>query len=235
MRNPSYICVASVAEKRDIFIKIHIDSESDHFDYWVRVDSPHIFPIGTCDAMSRELSVPLLVNWKSSISYFSFAIFFSIFYYYFISTSVSHFPLSPFLFFPLFRLFLFNSLPPLSLSLPLSLPSLPPSPQIGVHISMTWVWRLLRPMPSLLILYSTTATFRLCGSTRGCSRDSFSLSAPALRCSVTCDPPVCFTTYDPSVMNCVLTFGHFVSVVVGVLCREGDVGVKGSVVVIYCA
>jgi hypothetical protein len=64
-RSPSYVSIASIADKRDIFIKIHYDFEANHFDYWCRVDSPHIFPIGTCDACTRDLSVPYQLNWKS--------------------------------------------------------------------------------------------------------------------------------------------------------------------------
>ncbi|TRY96239.1 hypothetical protein DNTS_017856 [Danionella cerebrum] len=56
--HPSMFCVLSVAEVIGFRLRLHIDSFSECYDFWVNADSPDIKPAGWCQATSHKLHPP---------------------------------------------------------------------------------------------------------------------------------------------------------------------------------
>uniref|UniRef100_A0A8C4RZQ5 L3MBTL histone methyl-lysine binding protein 4 n=1 Tax=Erpetoichthys calabaricus TaxID=27687 RepID=A0A8C4RZQ5_ERPCA len=57
-KNPSLICVASVADIVDDYLLVHFDNWDDTYDYWCDLSSPHIHPVGWCQKNGRPLTAP---------------------------------------------------------------------------------------------------------------------------------------------------------------------------------
>uniref|UniRef100_A0A1I8GVG3 SAM domain-containing protein n=1 Tax=Macrostomum lignano TaxID=282301 RepID=A0A1I8GVG3_9PLAT len=57
-RNPDHICVATVAIVMANRICIHFDGWDNTYDFWTKVDSPTIHPVGWCEQHDRALSLP---------------------------------------------------------------------------------------------------------------------------------------------------------------------------------
>ncbi|TSK16094.1 Lethal(3)malignant brain tumor-like protein 3 [Bagarius yarrelli] len=54
----SMFCVLSVAEVIGYRLRLHIDSYSECYDFWVNADSPDIRPVGWCESTGRKLHPP---------------------------------------------------------------------------------------------------------------------------------------------------------------------------------
>ncbi|CAB1349729.1 unnamed protein product [Coregonus sp. 'balchen'] len=56
--HPSMFCVLSVAEVIGYRLRLHIDSYSECYDFWVNADSPDIRPAGWCESTGHQLHPP---------------------------------------------------------------------------------------------------------------------------------------------------------------------------------
>lgn len=57
-KNPSLICVATIAAVVDNRLLIHFDNWDDQYDYWCDATSPYIHPIGYCEELGLTLTTP---------------------------------------------------------------------------------------------------------------------------------------------------------------------------------
>ncbi|XP_022091136.1 lethal(3)malignant brain tumor-like protein 1 isoform X2 [Acanthaster planci] len=57
-KNPSLICVATVANIMESRFLIHFDAWEDTYDYWCDSSSPYIHPVGWCEENGKILSPP---------------------------------------------------------------------------------------------------------------------------------------------------------------------------------
>ncbi|XP_043922447.1 lethal(3)malignant brain tumor-like protein 4 isoform X2 [Protopterus annectens] len=57
-KNPSLVCVASVADMADNRLLVHFDNWDDSYDYWCDDSSPYIHPVGWCQENGRTLTAP---------------------------------------------------------------------------------------------------------------------------------------------------------------------------------
>ncbi|XP_067862907.1 lethal(3)malignant brain tumor-like protein 3 isoform X3 [Heptranchias perlo] len=57
-KNPSLICVATIADMVDNRLLIHFDNWDDSYDYWCDASSPYIRPVGSCQASGLPLTTP---------------------------------------------------------------------------------------------------------------------------------------------------------------------------------
>ncbi|XP_062841333.1 lethal(3)malignant brain tumor-like protein 3 [Trichomycterus rosablanca] len=57
-KNPSLICVATIAAVVDNRLLIHFDNWDDTYDYWCDPSSPYIHPVGYCEEAELTLTTP---------------------------------------------------------------------------------------------------------------------------------------------------------------------------------
>ncbi|XP_036906266.1 lethal(3)malignant brain tumor-like protein 4 [Sturnira hondurensis] len=57
-KNPSLVCVATIADIVEDRLLVHFDNWDDSYDYWCGVNSPHIQPVGWCQKNGRTLITP---------------------------------------------------------------------------------------------------------------------------------------------------------------------------------
>ncbi|KAF7669719.1 hypothetical protein LDENG_00147160 [Lucifuga dentata] len=57
-KNPSLICVATIAAVVDNRLLIHFDNWDDAYDYWCDASSPYIHPVGYCEDFELTLTAP---------------------------------------------------------------------------------------------------------------------------------------------------------------------------------
>ncbi|RXM35938.1 Lethal(3)malignant brain tumor-like protein 3, partial [Acipenser ruthenus] len=57
-KNPSLVCVASIADIVGNRFLVHFDNWDDTYDYWCNASSPHIHPVGWCQDNGRPLTAP---------------------------------------------------------------------------------------------------------------------------------------------------------------------------------
>ncbi|XP_049586788.1 lethal(3)malignant brain tumor-like protein 4 isoform X1 [Syngnathus scovelli] len=57
-KNPSLICVATIAAVVDNRLLIHFDNWDDAYDYWCDASSPYIHPVGYCEETELTLTTP---------------------------------------------------------------------------------------------------------------------------------------------------------------------------------
>uniref|UniRef100_UPI003AB0510D lethal(3)malignant brain tumor-like protein 4 n=1 Tax=Centroberyx gerrardi TaxID=166262 RepID=UPI003AB0510D len=57
-KNPSLVCVASVADVIEQHFLVHFDNWDDTYDYWCDSSSPYIHPVGWCEEQGRPLTAP---------------------------------------------------------------------------------------------------------------------------------------------------------------------------------
>ncbi|XP_051921780.1 lethal(3)malignant brain tumor-like protein 4 isoform X1 [Hippocampus zosterae] len=57
-KNPSLICVATIAAVVDNRLLIHFDNWDDTYDYWCDASSPYIHPVGYCEEAELTLTTP---------------------------------------------------------------------------------------------------------------------------------------------------------------------------------
>uniref|UniRef100_A0A9J8CLX0 L3MBTL histone methyl-lysine binding protein 1b n=1 Tax=Cyprinus carpio carpio TaxID=630221 RepID=A0A9J8CLX0_CYPCA len=57
-KNPSLICVATIAAAVDNRLLIHFDDWDDSYDYWCDASSPYIHPVGFCEEVELTLTTP---------------------------------------------------------------------------------------------------------------------------------------------------------------------------------
>nr|XP_061810224.1 lethal(3)malignant brain tumor-like protein 4 [Nerophis lumbriciformis] len=57
-KNPSLVCVASVADVADDRVLVHFDNWDNSYDYWCDSASPLIRPVGWCEEHGRPLTAP---------------------------------------------------------------------------------------------------------------------------------------------------------------------------------
>ncbi|RXM37050.1 Lethal(3)malignant brain tumor-like protein 1 [Acipenser ruthenus] len=57
-KNPSLVCVASIADVVGNRFLVHFDNWDDTYDYWCNASSPHIHPVGWCQDNGRPLTAP---------------------------------------------------------------------------------------------------------------------------------------------------------------------------------
>uniref|UniRef100_A0A673M3P7 Lethal(3)malignant brain tumor-like protein 4 n=1 Tax=Sinocyclocheilus rhinocerous TaxID=307959 RepID=A0A673M3P7_9TELE len=57
-KNPSLICVATIAAAVDNRLLIHFDNWDDSYDYWCDASSPYIHPVGYCEEAELMLTTP---------------------------------------------------------------------------------------------------------------------------------------------------------------------------------
>ncbi|XP_077209269.1 lethal(3)malignant brain tumor-like protein 3 isoform X4 [Paroedura picta] len=57
-KNPTFICVATVADMVENRFLVHFDNWDESFDYWCEAASPHIHPVGWCKEHRRTLITP---------------------------------------------------------------------------------------------------------------------------------------------------------------------------------
>uniref|UniRef100_A0A673JI44 Lethal(3)malignant brain tumor-like protein 4 n=1 Tax=Sinocyclocheilus rhinocerous TaxID=307959 RepID=A0A673JI44_9TELE len=57
-KNPSLICVATIAAAVDNRLLIHFDNWDDSYDYWCDASSPYIHPVGFCEEAELTLTTP---------------------------------------------------------------------------------------------------------------------------------------------------------------------------------
>ncbi|XP_062255063.1 lethal(3)malignant brain tumor-like protein 4 isoform X1 [Platichthys flesus] len=57
-KNPSLICVATIAAVVDNRLLIHFDNWDDTYDYWCDASSPYIHPVGYCEEAQLTLTTP---------------------------------------------------------------------------------------------------------------------------------------------------------------------------------
>uniref|UniRef100_A0A8C9PZR8 L3MBTL histone methyl-lysine binding protein 4 n=1 Tax=Spermophilus dauricus TaxID=99837 RepID=A0A8C9PZR8_SPEDA len=57
-KNPSLVCVATIADIVDDRLRVHFDNWDDSYDYWCDVNSPYVQPVGWCQENGRTLIAP---------------------------------------------------------------------------------------------------------------------------------------------------------------------------------
>ncbi|XP_059363868.1 lethal(3)malignant brain tumor-like protein 4 isoform X4 [Carassius carassius] len=57
-KNPSLICVATIAAAVDNRLLVHFDNWDDSYDYWCDASSPYIHPVGFCEEAELTLTTP---------------------------------------------------------------------------------------------------------------------------------------------------------------------------------
>ncbi|XP_028920308.1 lethal(3)malignant brain tumor-like protein 4 [Ornithorhynchus anatinus] len=57
-KNPSLVCVASIADIVEDRLLVHFDNWEDSYDYWCDFTSPYIHPVGWCQENGRTLIAP---------------------------------------------------------------------------------------------------------------------------------------------------------------------------------
>ncbi|KAB0405422.1 hypothetical protein E2I00_018928 [Balaenoptera physalus] len=57
-KNPSLVCVATVADIVGDRLLVHFDNWDDSYDYWCDVNSPYVQPVGWCQEHGRTLIAP---------------------------------------------------------------------------------------------------------------------------------------------------------------------------------
>ncbi|XP_058533013.1 lethal(3)malignant brain tumor-like protein 4 [Ochotona princeps] len=57
-KNPSLVCVATIADIVEDRLLVHFDSWDDSYDYWCDVNSPYVQPVGWCQKNGRTLVAP---------------------------------------------------------------------------------------------------------------------------------------------------------------------------------
>ncbi|XP_048355916.1 lethal(3)malignant brain tumor-like protein 4 isoform X1 [Sphaerodactylus townsendi] len=57
-KNPSLMCVATIADMLDNRLLIHFDNWDESYDYWCDASSPYIRPIGYCQETGTPLTTP---------------------------------------------------------------------------------------------------------------------------------------------------------------------------------
>ncbi|XP_024917472.1 lethal(3)malignant brain tumor-like protein 4 isoform X2 [Cynoglossus semilaevis] len=57
-KNPSLICVATIAAVVDNRLLIHFDNWDDTYDYWCDPSSPYVHPVGYCEEAQLTLTTP---------------------------------------------------------------------------------------------------------------------------------------------------------------------------------
>ncbi|XP_061633983.1 lethal(3)malignant brain tumor-like protein 4 isoform X1 [Phyllopteryx taeniolatus] len=57
-KNPSLICVATIAAVVDNRLLVHFDNWDDTYDYWCDASSPYIHPVGYCEEAELTLTTP---------------------------------------------------------------------------------------------------------------------------------------------------------------------------------
>ncbi|KAK1806647.1 hypothetical protein P4O66_005155, partial [Electrophorus voltai] len=68
-KNPSLICVATVAAVVDNRLLIHFDNWDDTYDYWCDASSPYIHPVGYCQETELTLTTPAEYKHPKSFSW----------------------------------------------------------------------------------------------------------------------------------------------------------------------
>ncbi|XP_012882589.1 PREDICTED: lethal(3)malignant brain tumor-like protein 4 [Dipodomys ordii] len=57
-KNPSLVCVATIADIVDDRLRVHFDNRDESYDYWCDVNSPYVQPVGWCQENGRPLIAP---------------------------------------------------------------------------------------------------------------------------------------------------------------------------------
>ncbi|XP_033013867.1 lethal(3)malignant brain tumor-like protein 4 isoform X2 [Lacerta agilis] len=57
-KNPSLMCVATIADMLDNRLLIHFDNWDESYDYWCDASSPYIRPVGYCQETGTPLTTP---------------------------------------------------------------------------------------------------------------------------------------------------------------------------------
>ncbi|XP_051707367.2 lethal(3)malignant brain tumor-like protein 4 isoform X2 [Oryctolagus cuniculus] len=57
-KNPSLVCVATIADIVEDRLLVHFDNWDDSYDYWCDVNSPYVQPVGWCQENGRTLIAP---------------------------------------------------------------------------------------------------------------------------------------------------------------------------------
>uniref|UniRef100_A0A4W6CHR6 L3MBTL histone methyl-lysine binding protein 1b n=1 Tax=Lates calcarifer TaxID=8187 RepID=A0A4W6CHR6_LATCA len=68
-KNPSLICVATIAAVVDNRLLIHFDNWDDTYDYWCDASSPYIHPVGYCEEAELTLTTPAEYKQPKSFSW----------------------------------------------------------------------------------------------------------------------------------------------------------------------
>ncbi|XP_058503671.1 lethal(3)malignant brain tumor-like protein 4 isoform X3 [Solea solea] len=68
-KNPSLICVATIAAVVDNRLLIHFDNWDDTYDYWCDPSSPYIHPVGFCEETELTLTTPAEYKQPKSFSW----------------------------------------------------------------------------------------------------------------------------------------------------------------------
>ncbi|KAI4883634.1 hypothetical protein NFI96_012922 [Prochilodus magdalenae] len=68
-KNPSLICVATIAAVVDNRLLIHFDNWDDTYDYWCDASSPYIHPVGYCEEAELTLTTPAEYKHMKSFSW----------------------------------------------------------------------------------------------------------------------------------------------------------------------
>uniref|UniRef100_A0AAY4DMB5 SAM domain-containing protein n=1 Tax=Denticeps clupeoides TaxID=299321 RepID=A0AAY4DMB5_9TELE len=68
-KNPSLICVATIAAAVDNRLLIHFDNWDDTYDYWCDASSPYIHPVGYCEEAELTLTTPAEYKHPRSFSW----------------------------------------------------------------------------------------------------------------------------------------------------------------------
>ncbi|XP_077432334.1 lethal(3)malignant brain tumor-like protein 4 isoform X2 [Vanacampus margaritifer] len=68
-KNPSLICVATIAAVVDNRLLIHFDNWDDTYDYWCDASSPYIHPVGYCEESELTLTTPAEYKQPKSFSW----------------------------------------------------------------------------------------------------------------------------------------------------------------------
>uniref|UniRef100_A0A665WBC1 Lethal(3)malignant brain tumor-like protein 4 n=1 Tax=Echeneis naucrates TaxID=173247 RepID=A0A665WBC1_ECHNA len=68
-KNPSLICVATIAAVVDNRLLIHFDNWDDTYDYWCDASSPYIHPVGYCEEAELTLTTPAEYKQPRSFSW----------------------------------------------------------------------------------------------------------------------------------------------------------------------
>ncbi|XP_036414206.1 lethal(3)malignant brain tumor-like protein 4 [Colossoma macropomum] len=68
-KNPSLICVATIAAVVDNRLLIHFDNWDDTYDYWCDASSPYIHPVGYCEEAELTLTTPAEYKHPKSFSW----------------------------------------------------------------------------------------------------------------------------------------------------------------------
>uniref|UniRef100_A0A452J5S0 SAM domain-containing protein n=1 Tax=Gopherus agassizii TaxID=38772 RepID=A0A452J5S0_9SAUR len=66
-KNPSLMCVATIADTLDNRLLIHFDNWDESYDYWCDASSPYIRPVGYCQETGTPLTTP--PEYKDSTSF----------------------------------------------------------------------------------------------------------------------------------------------------------------------